>query len=590
MAAARSAAAVMFFGWDRRPNNAPFEASARSAMATGTVTVSAIGSRLQPPCILHGGTAPSIGCGGGLGSISIGGSLRHLYRSRIPGNASSVATTTINPKRRLRVSADAQAAASRVANLTEATDAAETASRNDADAAATADAASEAPESVHASAGASSSSILVGGLGGRTWEEKAQHARTLLAGLLALSRPHNFLPSVLLVVLGAFLASSSAGMIPDITTATATAAAATSAATTAAAATAAAAAATPALPALPALPPWLSPRVLLVAALSGSIALASMIANDVFDWQIGSDRVNSPSKPLVSGAVHPHDAELAAGCLYSLIVLAACQLEPAPLRMLVAGAAVATYVYTPFLKRITLVKNVVVAGIIASSLLAGALAAGASRPALYRTSGAFLFLFQALVYREVLMDVADVTGDASAGVPTLAVRLGKQRAVLVACGMLVMAHAAGAFLARHSPALVVVASICLLPLYTLTLPFLSNHQLSKHSVHSSFSHKHPHTSNTPVETRSPLNPRELRIEQPLMSPISTETTGSSGVEIHGGVFSAQGEMEEVELRKGLEDAKEQKQLSHVIDISMVFIGAALLAFSAATLGFVPIVA
>ncbi|CAI5505561.1 unnamed protein product [Closterium sp. Naga37s-1] len=212
---------------------------------------------------------------------------------------------------------------------------------------------------------------------------------------------------------------------------------------TAAGATAATTATAAAAASLPALPVWLSPRVLLVAALSGSIALASMVVNDVFDWQIGSDRVNSPAKPLVSGAVHPYDAEPAAGCLYTLIVLAACQLEPLPLRMLVAGAAVGTYLYTPFLKRITLVKNVSVAAIIASSLLAGALAAGASFSALYRASGAFLFLFHALLYREVLMDVADVTGDASAGVPTLAVRLGKQRAVMVACGMLVLAHAAG---------------------------------------------------------------------------------------------------------------------------------------------------
>ncbi|CAI5505562.1 unnamed protein product, partial [Closterium sp. Naga37s-1] len=212
---------------------------------------------------------------------------------------------------------------------------------------------------------------------------------------------------------------------------------------TAAGATAATTATAAAAASLPALPVWLSPRVLLVAALSGSIALASMVVNDVFDWQIGSDRVNSPAKPLVSGAVHPYDAEPAAGCLYTLIVLAACQLEPLPLRMLVAGPAVGTYLYTPFLKRITLVKNVSVAAIIASSLLAGALAAGASFSALYRASGAFLFLFHALLYREVLMDVADVTGDASAGVPTLAVRLGKQRAVMVACGMLVLAHAAG---------------------------------------------------------------------------------------------------------------------------------------------------
>jgi hypothetical protein len=48
------------------------------------------------------------------------------------------------------------------------------------------------------------------------------------------------------------------------------------------------------------------------------------------------------------------------------------------LRLLVGGAAVATYIYTPFLKRLLVVKNVIVAAIIASSILAGGLVAGQS--------------------------------------------------------------------------------------------------------------------------------------------------------------------------------------------------------------------
>lgn len=53
-----------------------------------------------------------------------------------------------------------------------------------------------------------------------------------------------------------------------------------------------------------------------------------------------------------------------------------CCLEPMNLRLLVGGAAVATYIYTPFLKRLLVVKNVIVAAIIASSILAGGLVAG----------------------------------------------------------------------------------------------------------------------------------------------------------------------------------------------------------------------
>jgi 4-hydroxybenzoate polyprenyltransferase len=64
-------------------------------------------------------------------------------------------------------------------------------------------------------------------------------------------------------------------------------------------------------------------------------------------------------------------------------VIGICCLEPMNLRLLVGGAAVATYIYTPFLKRLLVVKNVIVAAIIASSILAGGLVAGQSalRPA-----------------------------------------------------------------------------------------------------------------------------------------------------------------------------------------------------------------
>lgn len=53
--------------------------------------------------------------------------------------------------------------------------------------------------------------------------------------------------------------------------------------------------------------------------------------------------------------------------------------EPPALRAVVAASAAATLLYTPVLKRLTLVKNVAVASVIALTPLTGALALGQVR-------------------------------------------------------------------------------------------------------------------------------------------------------------------------------------------------------------------
>ena len=50
--------------------------------------------------------------------------------------------------------------------------------------------------------------------------------------------------------------------------------------------------------------------------------------------------------------------------------------EPPALRLIIAFSAAATLLYTPVLKRLTLVKNLAVAAVIALTPLTGALALG----------------------------------------------------------------------------------------------------------------------------------------------------------------------------------------------------------------------
>lgn len=86
---------------------------------------------------------------------------------------------------------------------------------------------------------------------------------------------------------------------------------------------------------------------------------------------------HTQKQPLPSGIIQPDLALLLSLSLYAGVLISACLLEPRTVRIIVAWSAALTLLYTPLLKRMTGVKNMVVAAIIAASPLSGALAAGA---------------------------------------------------------------------------------------------------------------------------------------------------------------------------------------------------------------------
>ena len=185
-----------------------------------------------------------------------------------------------------------------------------------------------------------------------------------------------------------------------------------------------------------------------MAAVSAAMAMASCLVNDYFDFAAGIDGINTPTKPLPSGAVTPEHAVLVGGSAYIVVLLATSLISDARVRFVIAASAVATLLYTPVLKRISFVKNAAVAGTIAAAPLAGALAAGAAGASLRVVTAPCAFLFLAVCYREILMDVTDAEGDAAAGVKTLPVVLGRELAVggvgtalLAACAAMLLTAA-----------------------------------------------------------------------------------------------------------------------------------------------------
>lgn len=211
-----------------------------------------------------------------------------------------------------------------------------------------------------------------------------------MATYLKLARIHNMVPSMLLVVVGAWAGGGHS---------------------------------------LSAVQHW---SVWAMSLISAGIALASCVVNDYFDRLV--DATNAPDKPLPSGAIAPDAALLLSSVLYCGCLIAACLMEPSRLRSIVAFSAAATLLYTPLFKKLTAVKNATVATVIALAPLAGALAAGAGDAGLLRLAPATLFAFSGVMFREILMDLNDAEGDRANGVWTLPVLLGKPAALACAVG------------------------------------------------------------------------------------------------------------------------------------------------------------
>ena len=164
---------------------------------------------------------------------------------------------------------------------------------------------------------------------------------------------------------------------------------------------------------------------LLAGAVSCGLYTAfAMVTNDIIDME--ADKVNEPGRPIPSGKLSPKEA-----LIYSFILLA--------LGVLMAGftgniwflsvpqvVALASVVYNLYLKRIGFLGNILVSTLVASSFIGGGLIAVGHIET-------YLMLFALMAFvgnlgREVHKGIADVEGDRSKGVMTIAVAYGVQKA------------------------------------------------------------------------------------------------------------------------------------------------------------------
>lgn len=173
-------------------------------------------------------------------------------------------------------------------------------------------------------------------------------------------------------------------------------------------------------------------NVLAAGLASALISVASCIVNDFFDYEVGTDVINNPEKPLPAGMIPPdHVIGAGLGC-YVLVLLMTALLQDFRLRFVLAVSTVLTLAYTPVFKRLGLLKNVVVGGVVASAPIAGALAVGTSTTDLWRVANLVGLVFLGTISREIIMDISDMHGDALVGLKTFPVIFGKNPSMMVA--------------------------------------------------------------------------------------------------------------------------------------------------------------
>lgn len=175
---------------------------------------------------------------------------------------------------------------------------------------------------------------------------------------------------------------------------------------------------------------WPTNSPLMLAALSATcVGAAGNVLNDVFD--VNTDRINRPSRPLAAGVLRPSHAWVLWAVLSFVGIAAAVLISTAHLAIALVSTVLVT-AYNTRLKSTPLVGNLVVSVVIATAFLYGALSVGGLGPVV----PAAVFAFLVNTAREVLKDIQDVAGDSSAGVSTYATLCGSEAAARLAIAIL----------------------------------------------------------------------------------------------------------------------------------------------------------
>lgn len=164
----------------------------------------------------------------------------------------------------------------------------------------------------------------------------------------------------------------------------------------------------------------------------------SMIINDIIDMHV--DKQNNPNRPLVTGDISVKESMFISFLLLSFSQLMNYKFISDYLRNIPTIANIIIYLYTPLLKRIPFIKNISCSLLVSMSLLFTGLSSDMSSGVVINKNFPLLalasqMLFVGSLYNEILLDIADISGDRINKIYTLPVLLGEKETLKIVCNI-----------------------------------------------------------------------------------------------------------------------------------------------------------
>lgn len=199
------------------------------------------------------------------------------------------------------------------------------------------------------------------------------------------------------------------------------------------------------------------------------ISSTSMVINDLYDIEI--DKINNPIRPLVTGKVTIKEAKYLIVGLLSLTEILTFVFLNNNLNLIIQFAIINILIYTPILKKITLIKNISCALLISFAPIFSGLSL--NNYSLFNINHNYdllfnlgIIIFLGSLYCEVLLDIRDRDGDEKYNIKTIPVLFGNNKSYYCACTIL-FCLISFTLIIEHSYGLLLVYVLMIFDLYKI---------------------------------------------------------------------------------------------------------------------------
>jgi geranylgeranylglycerol-phosphate geranylgeranyltransferase len=218
------------------------------------------------------------------------------------------------------------------------------------------------------------------------------------------------------------------------------------------------------------------------------ISSSSMIINDLYDIEI--DKINNPTRPLVTGNITIREAKYLIVGLLGLTEILTFMYLNNNLNLIIQFAIINILIYTPILKKITLIKNISCALLISFAPIFSGLSI--KNNSLFNLNHNYnllfdlgIIIFLGSLYCEVLLDIRDCDGDKKYNIKTIPVLFGNDKAFYFICTIL-FCIISFTFIIEHNNGLLLVYRLIIFDLYKVKTSNYSYDMINKASSNTNY--------------------------------------------------------------------------------------------------------